>query len=55
VCNFGDDPVTVDADGADWVVGDPTVPAYGVSVVAGAAETVSLDDSGDPPPSDPST
>jgi beta-galactosidase len=42
VCNFGTDAVTVDADGAEWVIGDRTVPAYGVSVAATDAPSVSL-------------
>jgi beta-galactosidase len=45
VCNFGGEAVSVSVPAeAAWVVGDATVPAYGVSVVRAPAASVSLDD-----------
>jgi beta-galactosidase len=44
VCNFGGDDTSVSVPAeAEWLVGDATVPGYGVSVVAAPAASVSLD------------
>jgi beta-galactosidase len=45
VLNFGADPVTVAVSvDVEWIVGEPTVPGYGVSVVSAPVESVTLAD-----------
>jgi len=43
VLNFGGDPIEVDApDGAEWHVGDASIPGYGVGVVDAAVTDLSV-------------